>query len=273
MPTADQRSIDRRLCFGKARAHACVWDFLIVAVAWIAISATSDLASAADSRTPTRMRSADFGLSRLYSSPKQGVAWRARKDGLPSEARFANDLASNAFVAKAKDSRYAGLSRGIAIDDDVGSLGEDASFGLIDFAAQTQPGALSPAAAARASALAFDLERRLMRMGADRLWRDDNLSGRAVRDRATTNETRSSNAVAGQETPEQSAFYAPPNSQNLASIGPPADPVAKKRPLAFDASEGTLLDPLLNKTYDLYFAKTVPSLKTSLSGAYAHGAD
>ena len=29
----------------------------------------------------------------------------------------------------------------------------------------------------------------------------------------------------------------------------------------FDASEGTPLDPLLNKTYDLSYGKTVPDLK------------
>ena len=31
------------------------------------------------------------------------------------------------------------------------------------------------------------------------------------------------------------------------------------RPRAFDASEGTRLDPLLNKTYDLSYAKVIPS--------------
>ncbi|TXM88443.1 aminodeoxychorismate lyase, partial [Methylobacterium sp. WL122] len=33
------------------------------------------------------------------------------------------------------------------------------------------------------------------------------------------------------------------------------------RPKAFDASEGTKLDPLKNKTYDLGSPKTVPALK------------
>jgi UPF0755 protein len=37
--------------------------------------------------------------------------------------------------------------------------------------------------------------------------------------------------------------------------------IARRRPAAFDASEGTLLDPLLNTTYDLNYPKTVPSLK------------
>ncbi len=42
-----------------------------------------------------------------------------------------------------------------------------------------------------------------------------------------------------------------------ASTGPPA---ATARPRAFDASEGTKLDPLLNKTYDLSYPKVVPNL-------------
>ena len=36
---------------------------------------------------------------------------------------------------------------------------------------------------------------------------------------------------------------------------------AGARPRAFDASEGTPLDPLLNQTYDLTHAKTVPFLR------------
>ena len=38
-------------------------------------------------------------------------------------------------------------------------------------------------------------------------------------------------------------------------------PTASGRPRIFDASEGTRLDPLLNKTYDLSYAKVVPSLQ------------
>ncbi len=40
----------------------------------------------------------------------------------------------------------------------------------------------------------------------------------------------------------------------------PQPPTASGRPRIFDASEGTRLDPLLNKTYDLSYAKVVPSL-------------
>jgi len=41
----------------------------------------------------------------------------------------------------------------------------------------------------------------------------------------------------------------------------PAPHPAGARPRAFDASEGTPLDPLLNTTYDLTYAKVVPPLK------------
>ena len=40
----------------------------------------------------------------------------------------------------------------------------------------------------------------------------------------------------------------------------PASPgTASGRPRIYDASEGTPLDPLLNKTYDLSYAKVVPA--------------
>jgi UPF0755 protein len=43
--------------------------------------------------------------------------------------------------------------------------------------------------------------------------------------------------------------------------GSPQPPTASGRPRIFDASEGTRLDPLLNKTYDLSYAKVVPPLQ------------
>jgi UPF0755 protein len=64
------------------------------------------------------------------------------------------------------------------------------------------------------------------------------------------------------------APQSPPNiaDQQIGSASPAAPAVAAiqqgaGRPHAFDASEGTALDPLLNKTYDLSYAKVVPSLK------------
>jgi UPF0755 protein len=41
----------------------------------------------------------------------------------------------------------------------------------------------------------------------------------------------------------------------------PQPPTASGRPRIFDASEGTRLDPLLNKTYDLSYTKVVPPLQ------------
>ncbi|HXW19985.1 MAG TPA: endolytic transglycosylase MltG [Roseiarcus sp.] len=51
----------------------------------------------------------------------------------------------------------------------------------------------------------------------------------------------------------------------MANFDPSSPAVAAaggSRPRAFDASEGTPLDPLLNTTYDLNFPKAVPSLQT-----------
>jgi UPF0755 protein len=59
----------------------------------------------------------------------------------------------------------------------------------------------------------------------------------------------------------------PPGSDDLPEQldGPGANPAPQPqnapRPRAFDASEGTPLDPLRNKTYDLNYAKTVPAIR------------
>ncbi len=46
-----------------------------------------------------------------------------------------------------------------------------------------------------------------------------------------------------------------------ASPASPQPPTASGRPRIFDASEGTRLDPLLNRTYDLSYAKVVPPMQ------------
>jgi UPF0755 protein len=46
-----------------------------------------------------------------------------------------------------------------------------------------------------------------------------------------------------------------------AASASPQPPTASGRPRIFDASEGTRLDPLLNKTYDLSYAKVVPAMQ------------
>ena len=47
-----------------------------------------------------------------------------------------------------------------------------------------------------------------------------------------------------------------------AVAAPPTQPSPSGRPRIYDASEGTKLDPLLNKTYDLGYAKVVPTLSS-----------
>ena len=49
-------------------------------------------------------------------------------------------------------------------------------------------------------------------------------------------------------------------SDNATAARPAQQPTASGRPRIYDASEGTKLDPLLNKTYDLSYAKVVPNL-------------
>jgi UPF0755 protein len=49
----------------------------------------------------------------------------------------------------------------------------------------------------------------------------------------------------------------------------PQPPTASGRPRIYDASEGTRLDPLLNKTYDLSYAKVVPPMQSADAAAKA----
>ncbi len=65
-------------------------------------------------------------------------------------------------------------------------------------------------------------------------------------------------AAALAEQKARIARYADPASADarVAALDNPAPP----RPRAFDASEGTPLDPLRNKTYDLNYPKTVPPM-------------
>jgi UPF0755 protein len=70
--------------------------------------------------------------------------------------------------------------------------------------------------------------------------------------------------LADQKAREAKYGTAPLASTTLADVtGPPPTQVspgtASGRPRIYDASEGTPLDPLLNKTYDLSYAKVVPA--------------
>jgi UPF0755 protein len=59
--------------------------------------------------------------------------------------------------------------------------------------------------------------------------------------------------------PGRASAYAPGSNAAFALDGGAGQPGGKSR--AFDASEGTKLDPLKNRTFDLNSAKTVPVLK------------
>jgi hypothetical protein len=180
-------------------------------------------------RTPVLTRPPAFELSRFYIGVREGVAWPRRIEAYPSEARFGNDLGANAFA------HFAGLSRGIAIDADPSSAFEEKSYGQVDLGGQETLGDPRSTADGKGAALAIDLKKGLLKIGMDQLGRD---------------------AV-------QSAGKQAQPSGSATPQGDTAIPgaIANRRRAAFDASEGTLLDPLLNTTYDLNFPKTVPSLK------------
>ena len=61
--------------------------------------------------------------------------------------------------------------------------------------------------------------------------------------------------------PGRASAYAPGGNSAMALDGPAGDVATGRRPRAFDASEGTKLDPLRNRSYDLGSPKTVPALK------------
>ena len=76
-------------------------------------------------------------------------------------------------------------------------------------------------------------------------------------------------AMLADERAREAKYGTPPLPSNgaVASAMPPAapaspqPPTASGRPHIYDASEGTRLDPLLNKTYDLSYAKVVPPMQ------------
>ena len=71
-------------------------------------------------------------------------------------------------------------------------------------------------------------------------------------------------AMLADQRAREAKYGTPPIAQTAAPAGSAAPvaiaPVAGRGPIIHDASEGTPLDPLLNKTYDLSYAKTVPQL-------------
>ncbi|TXN19067.1 aminodeoxychorismate lyase, partial [Methylobacterium sp. WL9] len=60
--------------------------------------------------------------------------------------------------------------------------------------------------------------------------------------------------------PGRASAYAPGSNAAFAADGGAPD-ANGRRSKAFDASEGTKLDPLKNRSYDLSSPKTVPQMK------------
>jgi UPF0755 protein len=74
-------------------------------------------------------------------------------------------------------------------------------------------------------------------------------------------------AMLAEQKAREAKYGTPPAASNVAIAGvspapAPSQPgTASGRPRIYDASEGTPLDPLLNKTYDLSYSKVVPTLQ------------
>src|SRR5271166_5364990 len=74
-------------------------------------------------------------------------------------------------------------------------------------------------------------------------------------------------AMLAEQRAREAKYGTPSAASNVTAAGvapaqAPAQPgTASGRPRIYDASEGTPLDPLLNKTYDLSYAKVVPTLQ------------
>jgi UPF0755 protein len=73
-------------------------------------------------------------------------------------------------------------------------------------------------------------------------------------------------AMLADQKARQAKYGIPPAATGASDAGAAPAPVARfgtasGNPRIFDASEGTRLDPLLNKTYDLSYAKVVPTLQ------------
>jgi hypothetical protein len=200
----------------------------MVLAALVAVGATPCLAkiTGTNARTPVLTRQPILELSHFYIGAKEGVAWPKRTEAYPREARFENDLGANAFM------NLAGLLRGTAINADPSSAFEAGSYGQVDLSG---PGDPDSTADRKGAALVVDLEKGLLKIGMDQLGSDA--------------------APGAGKQAQPSRFVTPPGDSAIPGA------IANRRSAAFDASEGTLLDPLLNRTYDLNYSKTVPSLK------------
>jgi hypothetical protein len=224
----------------------------VIFATFVIAGAATAVARGADLRTPVLTHAPLFNLSHFALRPKEGVAWRDRRDGLPTEARSAVYSGLSAIAPQLVHADFARLTRGIAIGGIADSPIGDQFYGGLSFNVPTDLAAFSSLESHNAPAVAADFERRLMRLGADRLIRDN--SGRDVRYQAVSH-----------NSPDRLVEIAAADPESLvASEGQSAVSPTRKRPAAFDASEGTPLDPLLNTTYDLNFAKTVPSLTSDL---------
>ena len=270
---------------------------LVWAAALIAISRASaiaeDLPLSGYSRAPMLAREPVYNLSRFYVGANAGVGWSSSRSAFFRGGQLGYDFRSGAFVVadtQKNESRRRQVEMDAALIVVAAPVKIRGAFDETTWAF----GGLASITAEKLPPAAATLAQHLARMGADRLMRDALLgpngalsAGNAtkslaelgavvqgVNDQPAADESAdadSSAAIRGIESYDQqkrTVRYGVTDAAtngginavagaNLMAAAPPAG----ERSHAFDASEGTRLDPLLNKTYDLNYAKVVPLLK------------
>jgi hypothetical protein len=272
-----------------------IWLTLTLAVSPGATIAKSALSSH-ELRTPMLAREPHFDLSRYDLVAKVGVGWPHKRNAISKSVRLAFDSGFQLFAASAADQARASRTRAIVIDAGPDAQADSALRPALDESVLDAFGRVAMLASQRSSAPAVALGDRLMQIAADQMMRDALLEvGRGVSTRGASENLAEQQAASPQIGASQIArgiaiadatrqpfervaevapapavrtsanrdAMEPPTMRNdvIASAAPSAAPSAARRTVAFDASEGTALDPLLNTTYDLNFPKVVPALK------------
>jgi hypothetical protein len=250
-----------------------------------------------DSRTPMLARRPHFDLSHFYLASNVGVDWPHKRDAISKGGRPRFDLAPLLFAAAPGEQTRPVRTRAIVLDASPSAQVDDKRGPAPNENLADAFGGLAMPASQRSSAPAVALGDRLLRMGADQMMRDalsqatgavasrdvpEKLAERRVVSPqiGASNEARdAADGISKMQPAPRLAEAAPPPADrnatpnhaaasstigrdvNIAGAGPPPSSSLSGRSIAFDASEGTALDPLLNTTYDLNFPKEVPSLK------------
>jgi hypothetical protein len=250
------------------------------------------------SRAPMLTRAPEFDLSRYHLRASLGVAWPSPQRRLTRSGRFGFDVGLGSPLASAEPAsqREAAHTRAIVIDAGLAARAQGEPHRPGDADNVEGFGGLAAFASKEAPAPPADLGNRLLQVGAVQMMRDalsrqdgapstlgpaekvaegrdvfrkgddPQLAQEAVAANSTARPAEtappSASAPIAQYSARDGDVQIPKNGgEVVVSANLPAASSAGARSFAFDASEGTVLDPLLNTTYDLNSPKVVPSLK------------